>query len=318
MLRACMTMIQEMAKSNPNVVLLCCDQGPGVAFEGETAERFFMEPISEANITGMAAGLAAEGFIPYILNHASFNTRRCYEQIALDACLQNRPIRVIGMGGGLATAHLGPTHTAIEDVAIMRAIPNMTVVVPCDAEETRRLMSATLDWPGPMYIRMAKYGKPIVSRDENGFQIGKAILMRQGEFLIITNGAMTNRAMTAAEMLAERGIECAILHVHTVKPLDLQISEYARKSKMVVIVEEHTLVGGLSSACLELFADNLAGEIMPPVHRFGLPDEFVQDYGDQDALLLAYGLQPEQLAERISNLIGSSRAVTTANAGISK
>ena len=169
MFRACMTMISEMAKTNPNVVLISCDHGPGVELSEEIQSRYFVEPISEANIAGMATGLAAEGYIPYILNHATFNTRKAYEQIALDACLQKRPIRVVGMGGGLTTAHLGPTHTAIEDVAIMRAIPNMTVIVPCDADEMTRLMPLTLTWPGTIYIRCAKYGKPIVSNDEAGF-----------------------------------------------------------------------------------------------------------------------------------------------------
>ena len=148
MLRACMKMIYQMAQANPNVVLICGDQTPGLDFQDVIPGRYFMEGISEANIIGMATGLAAEGYIPYILNHATFNTRRCYEQIALDSCLQNRPIRVIGMGGGLTTAHLGPTHTAIEDVAIMRAIPNMTVVVPCDADEVTRLMPLTISSPG--------------------------------------------------------------------------------------------------------------------------------------------------------------------------
>ena len=303
MLRACMNMVCEMAKTNPNVVLICCDQGPGVEFPTEISNRYFMEPISEANIVGMAAGLAAEGYIPYILNHATFNTRKCYEQIALDACLQNRPIRLIGMGGGLSTAHLGPTHTAIEDVAIMRAIPNMTVIVPCDADEVTRLMPQTLDWPGSIYIRMAKYGKPIVSKSEAGFEIGKAILMREGDILIITNGAMTNRALSAAQLLSEKGIECGVLHVHTVKPLDKEIVEHVKKARMVIMLEEHTPVGGLASACMELLVDGLACMNIPPIHRLGLPDHFVQDYGDQDSLLEEFGLQANQIAQKVNGLV---------------
>lgn len=307
MLRACMNMICEMAKTNPNVVLICCDHGPGVELRGVIPNRYFVEAVSEANIIGMATGLAADGYIPYILNHATFNTRRCYEQIALDACLQNRPIRLIGMGGGLSTAHLGPTHTAIEDVAIMRAIPNMTVIVPCDADEADRLMPQTLDWPGSIYIRMAKYGKPIVSKNEAGFEIGKAILMREGDVLIITNGAMTHRALSAAQLLSLKGIECGVLHVHTVKPLDKEIVEHVKKARMVIMIEEHTLVGGLGSACLELLADHLALVNIPPVYRLGLPDSFVQDYGDQDSLLEEYGLQPNQIAEKILNLVTEDR-----------
>ena len=310
MLRACMNMISEMAKTNSNVVLICCDQGPGVELQEDISNRYFMEPISEANIVGMATGLAAEGYIPYILNHASFNTRRCYEQIALDACLQNRPIRVIGMGGGQATAHLGPTHTAIEDVAIMRAIPNMTVIVPCDADEVSRLMPHTLDWPGSIYIRMAKYGKPIVSKNEAGFEIGKAILMREGDILIIANGAMTNRAISAAELLFARGIKCGVLHVHTVKPLDEDIVEHVQKARIVIMIEEHTLIGGLGSACMELLVDKLAAVNIPPIYRLGLPDNFVQDYGDQDSLLEEYGLQPEQISEKIIGLVNKDKPLS--------
>ena len=307
MLRTSMKMIGEMAKTNPHVVLIGCDHGPGVELEGPILGRLFIEPISEANIVGMATGLAAEGYIPYILNHATFNTRKTYEQIALDACLQKRPIRLIGMGGGLSTAHLGPTHTAIEDIAIMRAIPHMTVVVPCDADEVTRLMPQTLDWPGSIYIRMAKYGKPIVSKEEAGFQIGKAILMREGDILIITNGAMTNRALTTAEVLSKKGIECGVLHVHTVKPLDKNIVEHVRKARMVITIEEHTLIGGLSSACLELLVDNFAMQGLPPIYRFGLPDAFVQTYGDQDSLLEKFGLQAHQIAERIIDLVEKDR-----------
>jgi len=202
----------------------------------------------------------------------------------------------------LATAHLGPTHTAIEDVAIMRAIPNMTVIVPCDADEVNRLMPQTLNWPGSIYIRMAKYGKPIVSKNEAGFEIGKAILMREGEILIITNGAMTHRALSAAELLSAKGIECGILHVHTVKPLDKNIVEHVRKARMVVMIEEHTLVGGLGSACLELLVDHLNPADIPPICRLGLPDAFIQNYGDQDSLLEEYGLQSDQIAEKIWDL----------------
>jgi len=307
MFRACMNMISEMAKTNPNVVLIGCDHGPGVELSEEIQNRYFIEPISEANIAGMATGLAAEGYIPYILNHATFNTRKAYEQIALDACLQKRPIRIVGMGGGLTTAHLGPTHTAIEDVAIMRAIPNMTVISPCDADEMVRLMPLTLTWPGTIYIRCAKYGKPIVSNDEAGFEIGKAILMREGDILLIANGAMTNRALTAAEQLSDKGIECGVLHVHTVKPLDVDIVKHIQKASMVIMLEEHTPVGGLSSACMELIVDQKATVNLPPMHRLGLEDNFVQTYGDQDGLLEKFGLQPDQIAEKAISLIKKSK-----------
>ena len=145
----------------------------------EMPERWYMEGITEANVIGMAAGLAMEGYIPYVNTIATFITRRCYEQVAVDLCLHNLPVRLIANGGGLVYAPLGPTHLAIEDIAIMRALPNMTVIAVCDAEEMVRLMDCTLDWPEPIYIRLAKGGDPVVSREENGFAIGKAIPMRK-------------------------------------------------------------------------------------------------------------------------------------------
>ena len=136
--------IYELAKTDKRIILISTDQDTGLSqMQAEMPQQYFMEGISEANAIGMASGLAADGFIPFVLNHASFLIRRCYEQIALDACLQGRMIRLIGIGGGLATAHLGPTHTVIEDIAIMRAIPGMTVIAPSDAAEMKRLMSHT-------------------------------------------------------------------------------------------------------------------------------------------------------------------------------
>src|SRR5947208_6234743 len=146
----------------------------------EMPGRAFMEGVSEAHVIGMAAGMAMEGYIPYVHTIATFITRRCYEQVAVDLCLHNLPVRLIGNGGGLVYAPLGPTHLAIEDIAIMRALPNMTVVSVCDAEEMKRLINQSLDHPGPIYIRVAKGHDPIVTTDTEPFVIGKAVSMREG------------------------------------------------------------------------------------------------------------------------------------------
>jgi transketolase len=138
----------------------------------EMPERFFMEGVSEQHIIGMAAGLAMEGFIPYVNTIATFITRRCYEQVALDLCLQDLPVRLIANGGGVVYAPLGPTHLAVEDIAIMRALPNMAVVAPCDADEMKRFMSSTLNFPHPIYIRLAKGGDKVVSEEKFGFEMG--------------------------------------------------------------------------------------------------------------------------------------------------
>jgi transketolase len=260
-------------------------------------ERFFMEGISEQHIIGMSAGMAMEGFIPFVNTIASFLTRRCYEQIAIDLCLHDLPVRLIGNGGGVVYAPLGPTHLAIEDIAIMRALPNMTVIAPCDADEMGRLMKQTLDWPHPIYIRLAKGGDKIVSRDE--FEIGKAIILHEpGDGLFITTGVMTQLALEAAERLeTDFGIKCGVLHMHTVKPIDSEaLIHWLPKVNAVVTVEEHTRIGGLGSAVLEFCSDEMS-EHLAKISRIGIPDQFSENYGSQNSLLEHWGITSDALCE---------------------
>jgi transketolase len=263
-----------------------------------------MEGISEANIIGMATGLALEGKIPYVNTIATFITRRCFEQIALDACLHNANVRLIGNGGGLVYAPLGPTHLAIEDLAIMRALPNMTIVAPADADEMRRFMPHTVDHPGPIYIRLAKGYDPIVTTDDVPFEIGKAIPMRSGsDALLVTTGITLGRALDAAVQLGEQGVGTAVLHVPTVKPLDTgAILDHAASVPVVVTVEEHTIIGGLGSGVAELIAE----ANFDPSKRFkriGLPDEFPDEYGSQDSLMARYGITVENVVDTVRNLV---------------
>jgi transketolase len=305
MRKASLDCVYELAKEDERVVFVGSDLGAGTLeqFRDEMPERFFMEGIAEQNVVGVAAGLAMEGFIPYVNTIATFLTRRCYEQLAVDLCLHNAPVRLIANGGGLVYAPLGPTHLAVEDIAILRALPRMTVLAPCDADEMRRLMPATLDLPGPAYIRLAKGYDPVVSRPENGFEIGKPIMMRPpGRYLLIATGVMTTRALAAAEALAAEGIDCGVLHLHTLKPLDEDaIVENIRAVDGVVTVEEHTLVGGLGSAVAELVSARLPGRPRA-LTRLGIPDVFPENYGSQDDLLEHFGLQPEAIAATVREL----------------
>ena len=306
MRRTCLNMVYELAKEDPRVVFIGSDLGPGVLdrMKAEMPDRFFMEGVSEQNAIGMAAGMAMEGFIPYVNTIATFITRRCYEQVAIDLCLHDLPVRLIANGGGLVYAPLGPTHLAVEDMAIMRALPNMTVVACADADEMTRLMRETLDWPHPIYIRLAKGGDPIVSGNDKGFEIGKAVPLRDGgDVGLVSTGVMTNRALTAAETLAEDGIQSAVLHVHTLKPLDDDaVLELAARVPLMVTIEEHTLIGGLGSAVVDLLAETRLGD-MPSVIRLGLPDQFAQEYGSQDSMLETLGLQPPAIAEVVSKAL---------------
>ena len=246
-----------------------------------------------------------KGFIPYVNTIATFLTRRCYEQLVIDVGLHRLPLRLIGNGGGAVYAPLGPTHQAIEDLAIMRAIPNMTVVAPCDSLEMERLMLATLSWPDPIYIRLAKGGDQVISEKTQDFQIGKGVsFLSPGEVLFVTTGVMTQRAITASNLLSADGISCGVLHMHTIKPLDEEILiKMASNVSTVVTVEEHQRTGGLGTVVLETLSD--AGLISPPkVIRLGIGESFSDEYGSQNSLLESWGLDVNALVKAVKEALG--------------
>ena len=305
MRKTCLDMVYQLAQNDDRIFFIGSDLGTGTLqrFKEEMPDRFLMEGISEANIIGMAAGLAIEGKIPYVNTIASFLTRRCFEQVVLDLCLHNVNVRLIGNGGGLVYAPLGPTHEAVEDLAIMRAIPNMTIVAPADADEMRRLMPLTVDYKGPIYIRLAKGYDPIVTTDDVPFEIGKAIPMREGaDALIVTTGITLKIALDAAASLSEQGLEAAVLHVPTIKPLDTDaILGFAAEAPVIVTIEEHTLVGGLGSAVAEIVAE---ANFSPAkcFKRIGIPDVFPDEYGSQASLMERYSITTENLTSVITGL----------------
>ncbi len=319
MRQTALDMVTELARRDPRVVFIGSDLGVGTmkAFRAEFPDRFFMEGVSEQNLIGMAAGLAMEGFIPYVNTIATFLTRRCFEQVAVDLCLHNLPVRLIANGGGVVYAPLGPTHLAIEDLAIMRALPNMAVVAPADAEEMRRFMAETLDWPTPIYIRLGKGGDPVITRAEDGFAIGRAQVLRpSARVLMVSTGIMSGYCLDAAKLLEAKGIAAGVLHMATVKPLDADaLVEAARGVELLVTVEEHVRNGGLGSAVLEALND-FGGVTLPTVLRLGLPDAFTRNYGSQEGLLALYHLSPEGIAATIAEAAGVKAAgVKTAGIG---
>jgi len=302
MRKTALDMVYELAKQDPRVVFVGSDLGVGTLdeFRREMPERFFMEGVAEQNLIGMAAGLAMDGYIPFVNTIATFLTRRCYEQVAVDLCLHNLPVKLIANGGGLVYAPLGPTHLATEDLAILRALPRMSVFAPSDAEEMRRLVPATMALEGPCYIRLAKGGDKVVSHPELGFEIGRGILLRDsGPVLLLSTGVATTQALAAAEALSADGIECRILHLHTVKPLDAEaVARHARFADLIVTVEEHSVVGGLGSAVADLLIAELPGRL-PPLVRLGIPDSFPDRYGSQEELLAYYGLDAAGIAAAV-------------------
>lgn len=300
--------VYTLAKNDERVIFIGSDLGPGVLenMKNEMPERFFMEGVSEQHIVGMAAGLAMEGFIPYVNTIATFLSRRCFEQVAMDLCLQDLPVRLISNGAGGVYAPLGPTHLAVEDIAIMRALPNMTIVCPCDADEMNRFMMKTLDWPHPIYIRLAKGGDKIVSNESAGFEIGKSILMKNGkDGLFISTGVMTQLALQASEKLENEGIYCGVLHMHTIKPIDENsLMNLIPNVKAVVTIEEHTRIGGLGSAILEFCSDSIP-EHTHKIFRVGIPDKFAEQYGSQNSLLEHWGITVQNIISSMKNKLNT-------------
>ncbi|MBF0561763.1 MAG: transketolase [Alphaproteobacteria bacterium] len=295
MRNTCLNMVHELAKRDPRVVYIGSDPGPGTLtkMQSEFPDRFYIEGISEQNVIGMAAGLAMAGYVPYVNTIATFLTRRCLEQVAIDLCLHGLPVRLIGNGGGMVYAPLGPTHTAIEDVALMRALPNMAVVAPTDAEEMRRFMPATLDWPGPIYIRLAKGKDPVVPNPDGRFEIGKGrVFGGPAPVVIAATGVTVDPAIAAAQALTVDGIAARVVAFQTVAPLDVELlAEVTGDARLVVTVEEHVRNGGLGTAVLEALAD--MDRPLPRVIRLGLPAAFRHHYGSQANHLAQEGLSRE-------------------------
>jgi transketolase len=307
MRQTCLECVYELAGQDERVVFIGSDLGVGTLkhFQRDYPDRFFMEGISEQHIIGMAAGLAMEGRVVYINTIATFLTRRCYEQLVVDLCLHHAKVRLLSSGGGLAYAPLGPTHQAIEDLAILRALPGMTVVAPADATEMKRLMALTLDHPGPMYIRQGKGGDPIVTPSDQAFTLGGVYRLRQGsDVLFITTGTQAKTALDAAELLASRGLEAGVVHVPTLKPLDAEaLRAHMEPAAVILTLEEHTILGGLGGAVAEVLAEACFAS-PKKFKRMGIPDTFADQYGSQATLLAHWDLTPEGAARNALTLAG--------------
>jgi transketolase len=308
MRRKCLDMVYEMAKQDERIFFVGSDLGFGTLkeFREEMPDRFIMEGINEAHAVGMAAGLAMEGKVVYVNTIATFLTRRSFEQVVLDLCMHNVKVRLIGNGGGLVYAPLGSTHLAFEDIAIMRALPNMSIVAPADAEEMAQFVPLSVDYPGPIYIRLAKGYDPVVTNSDTPFEIGRGRQMRDGkDALIVTTGITLRLALPAAKILSSRGIEAAVLHLPTIKPLDREaLLDLAGPVNAVVTVEEHTIVGGLGSAVAEILAE-AALERPLRFKRIGVPDIFPDKngYGSQDSMMSSHGITTEGIVEVTEQLL---------------
>lgn len=306
MRQMCLKTVFELAKKNKKVVFIGSDLGPGVLsdFKKKFPKRFFMEGVAEQSIVGLAAGLALEKFRPYVNTIATFITRRCYEQVVVDLCVHNLPVTLIGNGGGLVYAPLGPTHQAIEDITIMRTLPNLTIISPCDAHEMKHLMLQSDKLKGPLYVRIARGGEDIIT---NKFKpkIGKAIILRKlTSYNFITTGITSHIALEACKLLKKKNISCGVAHFSTIKPLDkIFLKKLISSSKILISVEENLKSGGFGSSILEFLSETKNKNSIQKIKIMGLEDKFVEKYGSQKELLDHSGLNVTDLVSKMEKCV---------------
>lgn len=296
--------VTAAATARGDVVLLSGDIGNRLFddFKRVAPERFYNCGIAEQNMTGVACGLALSGFRPITYTITPFATIRCLEQIRNDLCYHNLPVIIAGTGSGLSYAELGPTHHSCDDVGILRMIPNLTIISPCDPTEVRLALRAALAQDGPVYLRLGKKGEPELHPSPPDFAIGRAITVRPGrDVCIIATGPILAEALTAADILAKQGISARVESMHTLKPLDQGLLEDAFSScRLVATLEEHSSSGGLGGGCAEWLADR-PGKAARLI-RFGCPDRFFEKIGSQEYAREELGLTPEKIAARIAEV----------------
>jgi len=291
----------ELAEQDERIWLLTGDLGYSILerFANRFPSRYVNVGVAEQNMTGVAAGLALCGKVVFTYSIANFPTLRCLEQIRNDVCYHNLNVKVVAVGGGLAYGAQGMTHHATEDLAMMRALPNMVVVAPGDPVETCLATRAIVNWPGPCYLRLGKAGEAVVHHTPPDFQIGKAIVVRDGaDVTLISTGAMLRTVVEVAKELEMRGVSARVLSMHTVKPLDAKaVQAAAKETLLIVTVEEHMMRGGLGSAVAEVLAEEK--NLCAPLLRFGAPDDIHKSVGSQDFFLKESGLSVHDLVEAI-------------------
>jgi transketolase len=302
--------LEELARTDPRIMLLTGDLGFGVldTFSKVLPDQFLNVGVAEQNLTAVATGLALEGSIVFTYSIGNFPTLRCLEQIRNDACYHDANVKLVCIGGGFSYGPLGPSHHATEDLAILRALPNMTIFSPTDAWEVACATEAMVNTPGVCYLRLDKSVSGFGVRPGEVFTPGRARVLREGgDITIVVTGGIAGEALGAAKLLAARGLQCRVLSMHTITPLDTAaLDAAARETGGVVTLEEHSVTGGLGGAvsehCLE------SGTVPRRFARFGLRAGFSSVVGSQAYLRRAYGLDAESVAAGIETLLRSGNA----------
>lgn len=293
--------LTNLARNDKDVMLLTADLGFGVltGFAEEFPDQFLNVGIAEQNMTGLAVGLAMEGKKVFTYSIGNFPTLRCLEQIRNDVCYHKADVKIVCVGGGFSYGPLGISHHATEDLAVMRALPNMTVLAPGDIVESEKATALAYDMFGPCYLRLGRGNEPKIHEGDPSVELGKALMLFcGGEIPLLSTGGILPNVVETHNELQAAGIETSVYSMLSVKPIDYNlICELAQSSKFIVTVEEHSVIGGLGSAVAEILSG--LSSRRPPLLRIGLEDIFSYEVGDQDYLREFYGLSPSAIAMRI-------------------
>lgn len=293
----------EIGGNDPSTVVLCCDLSESTRthwFAQKFPDRFYEIGIAEQNMVGVAAGMALEGFTPWTASYATFNPGRSWDQIRVSACYNNVNVKIAGCHAGISVGPDGATHQALEDIATMRVLPNMTVVVPCDYHEAFKATVMVGKAKGPGYVRLGRSATPIMTTKQTPFVIGKAYEMYLGDDVaIIGAGSVLHDALKVAQKLKKEGISVRVINSHTIKPIDVKtIIKAAKECGAIVTVEEHQINGGIGSAIIEVIAENFP----VPVERVGMPDSFGES-GEPRELIEKYGMDDTAIEKAVRKVL---------------
>lgn len=295
--------LHELGKKNPNVVALCADLTGSLkmdAFKKDFPDRFFQVGIAEANMMGLAAGMTIGGKIPFTGTFANFSTGRVYDQIRQSIAYSDKNVKICASHAGLTLGEDGATHQILEDIGMMKMLPGMSVVVPCDYNQTRLATIALADWKGPVYLRFGRPSWPIFTAADRPFTIGKADKMIEGkDVTIIACGHLVWSAVEAEAKLAEKGISVELINMHTIKPLDVDaILESVQKTRCVVTCEEHQINGGLGDSVAQVLS-----RFFPAPQEYVAVNDSFGESGTPTQLLKKYGLGPENIIESVEKVL---------------
>jgi transketolase len=293
----------QLGKEDPKTLVLCADLTESTRsdkFAKAFPERFIEVGVAEQNLVGTACGLALEGFTAWTASYATFNPGRSWDQIRVSGCYNNVNLKIAGCHAGISVGPDGATHQALEDIATMRVLPNMTVVVPCDYHETFKATLAVGKAKGPGYVRLGRSATPVMTTKQTPFKIGKAYTMKDGyDVALIGAGSVLHDALMAAEELEKEGISVRVVNCHTIKPIDRgAIKKAAQECGAVVTVEEHQINGGVGSAIMEVIAE----EYPVPVERVGMPDTFGES-GEPRELIEKYGMDAKAMIAAVRKVL---------------